>query len=64
MYKAQDKPAQAAATLKFFDWAYGNGDAMAADLDYVPMPDSVKALVRRVWADEIKDGSGKSIALK
>jgi hypothetical protein len=29
---------QAAATLKFFDWAYKNGDKMAADLDYVPLP--------------------------
>ena len=29
MYKSQDKPASAAATLKFFDWAYANGDKMA-----------------------------------
>ncbi|MDH4289181.1 MAG: phosphate ABC transporter substrate-binding protein PstS, partial [Aquincola sp.] len=63
MHKAQDKPAQAAASLKFFDWAFGNGDNMAADLDYVPMPDSVKALVRRAWG-EVKDGTGKTIALK
>jgi phosphate transport system substrate-binding protein len=63
MYKSQDKPAQAAAALKFFDWAYANGDKMAADLEYVPMPDSVKALVRRAWAD-VKDGSGKAIAFK
>jgi phosphate transport system substrate-binding protein len=63
MYKSQDKPAQAAAALKFFDWAYANGDKMAADLEYVPMPDTVKALVRRAWAD-VKDGSGKSIAFK
>ena len=25
--------------LKFFDWAYKNGDKMAEELDYVPMPD-------------------------
>src|SRR5262249_10492380 len=38
MHKAQEKPANAAATLKFFDWAYSTGDKMADDLDYVPLP--------------------------
>ena len=33
---------QAAAALKFFDWAYKNGDKMADELDYVPMPDAVR----------------------
>ena len=64
MYRQQDKPATAAHTLKFFDWAYANGDKMADDLDYVPLPDSVKALVRKQWADSLKDGSGKAIAYK
>lgn len=63
MYKAQDKPAQAAAALKFFEWAYLNGDKMAVDLEYVALPDSVKALVRKAWGD-IKDGAGKPIAFK
>lgn len=63
MHKAQDKPASAVGSLKFFDWAYANGDKMAADLEYVSLPDSVKALVRKQWA-EIKDGSGKAIAYK
>jgi phosphate transport system substrate-binding protein len=58
MHKVQDKPAQAAAVLKFFDWAYQSGDKMAADLEYVTLPDSVKALVRKQWA-EIKDAGGK-----
>jgi phosphate transport system substrate-binding protein len=64
MYKSQDKPAQAAAALKFFDWAYAQGDAMAAELDYVPMPDSVKAQIRKTWENQIKDSGGKSIAFK
>jgi phosphate transport system substrate-binding protein len=64
MHKTQDKPASAVSALKFFDWAYANGDAMASDLDYVPMPDSVKALVRKQWADNLKDGAGKVIAWK
>ncbi len=63
MHKAQDKPAQAATALKFFEWAFQSGDKTAADLDYVPMPDSVKAVILKSWAD-IKDTSGKAIALK
>ena len=63
MHKVQDKPAQAAATLKFFSWAYQNGDKTADELDYVPMPASVKTLIERSWA-EIKDTSGKPIAFK
>src|SRR5690606_20569619 len=57
MHKVQDKPAQAAGALKFFDWAYKNGDKTADELDYVPMPASVKAQVAKLWADQIKDGS-------
>jgi phosphate transport system substrate-binding protein len=63
MHKAQDKPAQAAASLKFFEWAYKNGDKTADDLDYVPMPASVKAIVEKAWG-EVKDASGKAIAYK
>lgn len=64
MYKSQDKPATATSALKFFDWAYGNGDKMADDLEYVPLPAAVKDLVRKQWADQIKDGAGKAIAFK
>jgi len=63
MYKAQEKPVQAAAALKFFDWAFSNGDKMAVDLEYVALPDAVKALVRKAWAD-VKDAGGKPIAFK
>lgn len=64
MHKAQDKPAQAAATLKFFDWAYKNADKTAEDLDYVPMPAAVKAQIEKLWTAEIKDGSGKNVAFR
>ena len=64
MYKTQDKPVNASNALKFFEWAYGNGDQAADDLDYVPLPDSVKALVRKHWAANIKDAAGKAIAFK
>jgi phosphate transport system substrate-binding protein len=64
MYKSQDKAANASNALKFFDWAYNSGDKMADELDYVPLPDVVKALVRKQWTDQIKDTSGKAIAFK
>ena len=63
MHKVQDKPAQAAATLKFFDWGYKNGDKTAEDLDYSPMPAIVKAAIEKSWS-EIKDAAGKSVAIK
>lgn len=64
MHKVQDKPAAAAASLKFFEWAYSQGDKMADDLDYVPLPASVKDLIRKQWADQIKDAAGKAISYK
>jgi len=64
MHKNQEKPAAAASTLKFFDWAYATGDKMADDLDYVPLPATLKDLIHKQWADNLKDGSGKAIAYK
>lgn len=63
MQAKQDNPAKAAAALRFFDWAYANGDKMATELEYVSLPDSVEALVRREWA-KITDTGGKAIALR
>jgi phosphate transport system substrate-binding protein len=60
MHKVQDKPAQGAAVLKFFEWAYKNGDKTADDLDYVSMPAAVKAQIQKAWG-EIKDASGKPV---
>jgi phosphate transport system substrate-binding protein len=63
MQKVQDKPAQATAVLKFFEWAYKGGDKTADDLDYVPMPATVKTAIEKSWS-EIKDSSGKAVAYK
>jgi phosphate transport system substrate-binding protein len=57
---AQDAEASAQA-LKFFAWGYSNGKQMAADLDYVPMPDNVVALIKKTWKDRIKSADGKAI---
>ena len=63
MHKAQEKPVQATNSLKFFDWAFVGGDQMAADLEYVSLPASVKDLIRKQWG-EIKDTAGKPVAYK
>lgn len=64
MYKNQEKPQQAVEVLKFFDWAYKNGEKIAEELDYVPMPDAVVGLIRNLWAANIKDAAGKALYTK
>ena len=62
LHQMQDKPATAAAALKYFDWAYSHGDAAAAELDYVPLPTKVKEQARKLWADSLKDSAGRALA--
>ena len=61
MHTVQEKPENAKEVLKFFDWSFKNGGGMASELDYVPMPDSVVALIKSAWKQQIKDQSGKSV---
>jgi phosphate transport system substrate-binding protein len=49
MHSKQANAATAREVLNFFDWDYKNGDAAAESLDYVPLPEGVKALVRKSW---------------
>ena len=60
VHKKADDAAKAKAALSFFDWAYQNGDDAAAKLDYVPLPASVKDLVRAEWK-QITDANGAAI---
>ena len=59
----QDKPANATEAFKFFTWAYKSGDKIAADLDYVPMPDNVIGAIEKAWG-QVTDASGKPVAMK
>ena len=61
MHKTQQKVANAEDVLKFFNWAYANGDSMAEALNYVPMPDKVVKLIEDSWKKNIKDEHGKSV---
>jgi phosphate transport system substrate-binding protein len=61
MHRAQADAAKGKEVVKFFDYAYKHGDAAAAELDYVPMPDSVVKLVQGAWKAQLKDASGTAI---
>jgi phosphate transport system substrate-binding protein len=56
VYKEPPDPAAVHEALKFFDWAYKNGAAMAAELDYVPLPAPLIAQVAKTWATSITSG--------
>lgn len=61
MHTTQADAAKAKEVLKFFDWAYKNGGAMATELEYVAMPAPVVKLVQDAWKSQLKDASGKAI---
>ncbi len=63
MHRVQERPENATAVLRFFDWAYANGSKTATELDYVPMPESVVKSVRALWG-ELRDSNGKPVPLK
>lgn len=49
------------AVMRFFDWAYRNGDASAERLDYVPLPENVKTRVREAWATQVRGPNGQPV---
>jgi phosphate transport system substrate-binding protein len=44
--------------MRFFDWALKRGKQSAADLDYVPLPDSVGELIGKMWAEQVRSPAG------
>ena len=61
MPKQVPDAAAAAEALKFFDWAFKKGGKQAEALDYIPMPANVVSLIRKTWANDIKDTNGKPV---
>jgi len=53
VYKKQTDAAKAKGLLKYFNWCYKQGAAVAARLQYVPIPKSVIAMVEKNWTKEI-----------
>ena len=60
VHAKQEKPENGREVLKFFDWSFKNGQKMAAELDYVPMPDAVIKEIQTAWKT-VTDASGKAI---
>jgi phosphate transport system substrate-binding protein len=48
--------ARSAAVMKFFDWTYKSGGAIATQLDYIPLPASVQDTVRAAWKKDVLAG--------
>ena len=61
LHTKQDKPQNGAEVLKFFDWAFKNGQKMADELDYVALPDEVTKVIAVAWKSQIKDAAGKDV---
>src|SRR4051812_37383952 len=60
VHARQEKPESGREGLKFFEWALRNGQKMAADLDYVPMPEPVVKEIQASWKN-VTDASGKTV---
>ena len=56
----QEKPEAGREVLKFFDWSFKNGQKMAEDLDYMPMPEAVIKEIHASWKS-VKDPGGKAL---
>lgn len=61
VHKTSAKPEQTAGVLKFFNWAFSQGDKEALSLDYVSFPDAVKDIIRNSWSN-IVDSNAKAIS--
>ncbi len=46
---AKEKTDSNRQAIKFYDWAFSNGDEMAIKLVYVPLPQNLKDDIRSYW---------------
>jgi phosphate transport system substrate-binding protein len=60
VHAVADKPEQTAAVLKFFDYGFSKGDAIAEQLHYLPLPAAVKDQIRKEWAG-VKTAAGAPV---
>ncbi len=52
---------RSANVIKFFDWSYKNGAAMATGLEYIPLPAAIQDVVRSAWHTQIMGPDGKPV---
>jgi phosphate transport system substrate-binding protein len=60
LHAKQERPESGKEVLKFFDWSFRNGAAMAAELDYVPMPEPVVKQIQAAWKG-VTDTNGRPL---
>ena len=56
LHKEQEEAEQARAMLKFFAWCYQEGNQIAEELHYVPIPENVTAQVEALWRSSVNVG--------
>ncbi len=52
---------RSANVMKFFDWAFANGNKLAEELEYIPLPKAVQDAVRATWKVNVKGPDGKPV---
>ena len=57
----QTDAAKAKAVLGFFDWSLNNGQQMAQDLLYVPLPAGLVKQIEATWTNDVKGPDGKPV---
>ncbi|MEZ5741378.1 MAG: phosphate ABC transporter substrate-binding protein PstS [Burkholderiaceae bacterium] len=60
VYRKPENPTRAGEVLKFFRWAFSEGQALATELDYVPLPAATTALIEKAWQG-VTDPAGKPV---
>jgi phosphate transport system substrate-binding protein len=63
VHKEQKDAARAKAMVEFFDWCLKTGSEIAKSLDYVPMPQTVTAMIQTTWEKDLRS-SGKVVWAK
>jgi phosphate transport system substrate-binding protein len=53
VYRKETDAAKRADVLKFFDYGFKTGDTDAANLQFVPMPATVKTMIRAQWKTQV-----------
>lgn len=48
---AKDRVESSKKAVNFFDWAFKNGDQEALRLNYIPLPNNVKNMIREYWKE-------------
>ncbi len=61
MHKVQADPAKGAEVVKFFDWAFKNGQKTAEELDYVALPAVLVKQIDTALRASLKDSAGNPV---